>query len=387
MATYNIDDLMKKYAGFRHPYVEIQVDDKSLNGKKGFPVSDVVVDLTCGFDASIAEFSIYDSYDKKTSTIKEKELKQFTQLGSKVEVYTGYGEKGRCIFRGLLTRVNYSFEKGEIPCIRITAMDVKGIMMASNYSKQLKASYYSDAVEEILAKTAYEKLSKASIILDKPHISQTPDKINAMKDASNKQPDRTIEMVAESDYEFVVKAAKKNNFEFFTECGNVYFREAKSNSSTLMEIGPQTGLRSYDISYDLTGLTEKIIVRSTDVGNAKQIQASINFNNAISNTNKAKQFISKSEKVYIDPTCFTQEEAMDRAKSLMETMSYRLGSLRADTAGIPELLPGYFIELNGIGQGPDNKYYLTRVVHRMHKEGYYSCQLEGVANKVKTSLM
>ena len=55
-------------------------------------------------------------------------------------------------------------------------------------------------------------------------------------------------MVAESDYEFVVKAAKKHNFEFFTECGQVYFRKAKSDTSILMEIGPATGMHSFDVS-------------------------------------------------------------------------------------------------------------------------------------------
>lgn len=381
MATYDIEKLMNKYSGFRHPFVEIQVNDKSLNGKKGFPVSDVNIDLTSGYDASVAEFSIYNVFDKNTATFKYKEVETFIHLGSKVEVYAGYGDKGRCIFRGLITRVNFSFEEGEIPCIRITAMDVKGIMMSSNYSKQLKEIYYSDAVDYILHQTAYDKLANAKII-ENINVAKTPDKERSISNPSDKQLDRTIEMVAESDYEFVVKAAKKNNFEFFTECGNVYFRKAKSDTSILMEIGPETGLRSFDIAYDLSGLCEKIVVRSTDVGKAKQIQVSQTFSNKISYKSKASQYIAKSEKVYIDPTCFTEEEANDRAASLMESMSYRFGSLRAETAGIPELLPGHFVELHGLGQGPDNKFYLTRVIHRMHKEGNYSCQLEGVAGQL-----
>lgn len=385
MAKYEIDKLMKKYGGFRHPFVEIQVNDVSLNSKKGFPVSDIVVDLTSGFDASIAEFSIYDAFDKNVSKYKFEDVKKFIFLGSKAEVYAGYGDISRCIFRGLVTRVNFSFEEGEIPCIRVTAMDVKAIMMASNYSKQLKATNYSDAVEEIMKNTAYEKLSNAKIIEDMD-IRKTPDKERELKNPSDKKLDRTIEMVAESDYEFVVKAAKKNNFEFFTECGTVIFRKSKSDTSVVMELGPETGLRSYDISYDLSGLCEKIIVRSTDVGKAKVIQAQRKFTNKISNGNKAAQFIKKSEKVYIDPTCSTQEEADDRAQSLMETMSYRLGTLRAEVVGLPELTPGYFVEFKGLGTGPDNVYYINRVVHKLHKEGYYSCQLEGVAGKVKSRI-
>jgi phage protein D len=111
-------------------------------------------------------------------------------------------------------------------------------------------------------------------------VSDTPDSPDKNNTGSNnKESDRTIEMVCESDYEFVVKAAKKYNYEFFTECGVVYFRKAKSNSEVLMELGPSTGLREFDVEYDITGLVEQIHARSMDTGKAKLIQAKKKFNN------------------------------------------------------------------------------------------------------------
>lgn len=39
------------------------VNDKNISGKNGFTVSDLVIDLTSGFEASTAELSLYGVYD------------------------------------------------------------------------------------------------------------------------------------------------------------------------------------------------------------------------------------------------------------------------------------------------------------------------------------
>ena len=249
MATYEYKNLKEKYGEFEGMVVVIKIDDKDLGDpKKGFPVSDLYVDLTSGYEASIAEFTIYDSYDVSTSSFSSNsQLTKYTKLGSKVQIATGYGTNATVIFQGAIMRVNYYFNDNDIPGVRITAMDVKGIMMSSTYSRQLTATSYSDAVKEILEKSVYTTMQSKGII-ESINVSDTPDKqssgvgsvygdeatdsIGSISGTSglsgeNKETDRTIEMVAESDYEFIVKAAKRYNYEFFTECGNVYFRKAK----------------------------------------------------------------------------------------------------------------------------------------------------------------
>lgn len=50
METYKFEKLVNEYERFQHPKAIIKVNNKSLaNSKKGFPVSDIVVDLTSGF--------------------------------------------------------------------------------------------------------------------------------------------------------------------------------------------------------------------------------------------------------------------------------------------------------------------------------------------------
>ena len=298
----------------------------------------------------------------------------------------GYSGSARCAFVGVITRINYMFEKNDVPCIRVTAMDVKGIMMAGNYSAQLEAKYYSDAVKEILDKTAYEKLGKMGLgVISKTQIDVTPDKQRSLTNPPTGASDRTIEMVAESDYEFVVKAAKKNNFEFFTECGTVYFRKAKSDTSVIMVIGPATGMHSFDVSYDLTGLVEKVIVRGMDVSKAKVITAEKKVTNKISSGNKAKPLLKDSQKVYIDSTISSKEEANDRVESLVESMSYRYGTLECELIGLPELQPGHFIELDGLGNELKNKFYIQRIRHILAKDGHFDTKITAISASIEDS--
>lgn len=380
MAVFTYEQLQGKYGYFDNPEVMIKVGNNELTGKNGFPVGDVVVDLTSGYEASVAEFSIYDTYNLAQNEFTFDSVKKFILLGSKVEIEMGYKKKTTLVFVGVITRVNFLYETEGIPCIRVTAMDVKGVMMAGSYARQLKATNYSDAVSEIFKKTAYNKLKNSGVI-KKIVVQATADKQQVSATAGTSQTtDKTIEMVAESDYEFVVKAGKRNNYEFYTDCGNVIFRKAKANNKILMEIAPTMGLRGFDISYDITGIVDKVIVRGMDVSKAKSIKSEKKLSNKLSQGNNAKQVISGSQKVYLDSTVSSKEDADARAASLAEKISYRYGSMTCEMIGIPILKPGYFIKLYGLGTGADNKFYLTKVRHVYDTDGRYLVTLEGVSD-------
>lgn len=387
MAVYEFDTLKKTYELFQHPMAVIEVNDKDIaSADKTITISDIVVDLTSGYDASIAEFSIYDVYDTAKAQFDTGKVKKFIMLGSKLKIYLGYSTSVRCVFLGVITKINYLFEKDSAPCIRVTGMDVKGLMMSGSYSRQLKATTYSEAVKEILNRTASEKMQNSGCIEDIT-VADTMDRTRELMSGGGilTSPDKSIEMVAESDYEFVVKAAKKNNYEFFTECGHVYFRRAKSDTDILIELGPDTGMQSFDIAYDLTGLVEKVIVKGTDVSKAAVFSAEKSFSNKISRGNKAKRLIAGSQKVYIDSSVSSKDEAAERAASLMESISYRFGKFVVDLVGLPEMLPGHFINLKGLGEGTENKFYLTRVRHTMRQDGMYDVRAEGVSASIENT--
>lgn len=370
MAAFNYQALKKKYEDFAHPIMHIELNGKDFSkNKDGLQVSDIEVEMTSGFEAALATFVIYNCYNRESCEFRFDALKKYICMGSCVVISMGYGTCVREIFRGFISRVNFIFRQDEIPGVEITAMDVKGIMMAGNYARQLKVTCFSDAVKEILNKTAYVRLQSNDVIT-KVEISDTPDK--RPTNSEDKTSDQTIEMVCESDYEFIVKAAKKFNYEFFSIGGVVYFRKAKQNRELLLEASPGEGLRSYEISYDFTGIVEQVEVRGMDVGKSKMISASQKMKNKLSFGNKAKPLIKKSQKVYIDPTITSKEEASYRADYLAEDISYRLGTLEAEFIGLPELTPGRFLKVAGLGSAVSNTFYLVTVRHVMDDRGYFT---------------
>lgn len=395
MAAINVNDLSKKYEGFLDPIVRVYLagNDPEENKKSPMKVVDVVVELTSDLKASIASFSLLNVYSFDVGAFKTKDLKKYISMGTDVQVLMGHATSITTVFVGYISGVDFIYNStapGE-SMIRITAMDIKGVMMANNQSKRLKANYYSDAVKEILDGQTYQNMKNNDIIKDIT-ISDTPDKpsagpaggggVPAGGGAGGGEVDNRIEMVAESDYEFVCKVARKFNYEFFSIGGNVAFRAAKMNTEILAEINPCPEIVYYDVGYDITGIVGEVKVRTMDIGKANKIEVKKKNANKVSLSSKAKPLITNQSYVYVDSAIESQTDADNRAKYILENMSYRLGNLRMVLKGMPEFVPGRFVQLTGFGDAVSNKFYITDVTHEYLAGSGYTTTLEGKASTI-----
>lgn len=390
MAFFDIDSLRSKYGNFVRPKALLEIDGKDFDKNKvGLSVSDIEIELSAGYEASIASFVIYNAFDVDDSKFKVEDLKKVVMLGSSIKLGVGYANSAIYVFYGFVSKINFTYD-GETatPGVEITAMDAKGIMMANNHSRQLKADNYGDAVREIFDEPVYSVMENNGIICGKI-LSDTPDKKPAGSSAgANRASDKTIEIVGESDYEFVVKAAKKFNYDFFVHLGKIVFRRAKDTNDVLIDLAPDSRIiRSLNVEYDISGIVESVEARGMNTADGKVISATEKANNKLSLGNKAKALIKKSEKVYIDTTIQSDTDARNRAASLMEMISYRFGSVECTTMGLPDLMPGYFIDLSGVGTAVSNRFYLTTVKHRLDGSGKgFSTTFYGKAASLSDSM-
>ena len=378
------DKLKSKYYEFANPRAKIELDGKEFAGENGdMIVNDIHIELVSGFEASIATFRIYNVYDAESGEFRYDEISEQIVLGKSVVISLGYLNKLEKVFLGFIAGVDFCYEgEGHLPYIEVSAMDIKGIMMGGSYASQCTTDHYSGAVKEIFNRTAYQNLKSGGGYTD-CRVDETADKKTGGD--KNKVSDYTVEMVSESDYDFVVKAAKKFNFEFFVDRGRIYFRKAKSNTTTLMTIGSGKGLRKFNVGYSLTGLVATVEARAMDAGQGKIITAKEKYPEAgksISTGNQAKKLLGDGTKVYIDPTIKSQSQAEARAAALKEQMSYRLGNLEGTCVGLPDLVPGRFIKLSGLGGPTENRFYLTEVVHDFDDQRGFETRITGCANQV-----
>ena len=385
MDCYSYETLESDYNNFTDPIVQVFVDDENIHDNKGgVSISDVLVDLTCGFEAGQAAFSLYDCYDMVKTKFEYDKVKKYIMLGSTVRVAMGYGMTTREVFRGIIVRVDFVVDETDAPHVRVTAMDVKGIMMANHYHKRLMSDFYSGAIKEIFAQDVYMGLVGPTGVISELSISDTPDMFSLSADVG--ESDKTIEMVGESDYEFIVRCAKRFNYEFFCIGGQVLFREAKSDPSTLLSFSNTSKIFSLNVSYDITGLVSSVTVRGLDAGKAKVIESTMRNSNKISGSSQAKAMINGSEYIYVDPTVTAKDEAQRRAWYVFDDMAYRFGTLDMEIMGIPEVIPGRFIDLNDYGTAVSNTFYVTSVQHHMDRDGRYTTRVIGKAQTLQTDL-
>lgn len=91
----------------------IKVNGKDIaENKSGFAVSDIEIDLTSGYEASIAIFSIYNTFHKDKGEFRVDEVKKYIFLGSSTSISAGYGNIAKNIFRGFIAKVNFYTKKG-----------------------------------------------------------------------------------------------------------------------------------------------------------------------------------------------------------------------------------------------------------------------------------
>lgn len=402
--AYTYKDLKSKYDGFRMPEMQVEVDGNKITEAKKIKVfvSDVVIDLSAGFEASQATFCLYNVFDQTTTSYNFDAIKKYVLLGSVVKLSLGYNKAGLTVFAGVITKVSFFYEEGDIPGIQVTAMDVKAVMMANNSVKQLTANTYSEAVKEIFNQSVYMNLKGDGAITELT-IGATPDAgataalggvtggvgggaaAGAAGNAANAT-DKSIEMVGESDYEFVVKVAKKYNMDFFISAGQVVFRPAKTDTSVLIEISNEFSIQNMTVDYDITSQVGSVEVRGLDPGKAKVLSGKAKNSNKLSQGNKAKSIVSGNTYVYVDPTVSTTEEAQYRAKYIQEDRTYRYGTLELTMIGLPEVMPGRFIKLTGFGKAVENTFYVYAVRHTLDSEGHFRTKIIGRASGQASSL-
>ena len=52
--------------------------------------------------------------------------------------------------------------------------------------------------------------------------------------------------------------------------------------------------------------------------------------------------------------------------------------------GIPDLVPGRFIQVSGLGAPVDNQFYLTAVTHDFTSDSGFRTRIQGCAAQIKT---
>lgn len=345
--------LETKYGNFQVPAMKFIVNGQDLMmTMELIPVSVEITLSLCS--AGMAVIKLAGLYDIEKHSFKA-EVKTRLTPGTVAELEVGYLSVTQKVFKGYVAMVGAEF--GEDAFFVVTLLDVRRLMMISGRKQLLhNVANYSDAVKTILGN--YSMLCSAVI-------EPTSDSLeNPVSQTTN-------------DYEFIVREliqSGKTDREFFVVADKAYFRTPRSVKSPMLTL--QFGRELFGFKVDFSYLNLNVEVIGYDPGEQQAVKASA----------QAKGFLTQSMLQGTAPTLVSPAADADNSQKA----SLRAGALArkseekscvgsGSSVGMPELIPGRYLQIKGLDSMVDHKYYVTEVTHVLNENGFLTYfQIGGV---------
>ncbi len=340
-SNYTYSSLSSQYGGFALPAYKITVGGKEILGDSTSALISLEVTLSLD-DTGTAHFFIQEDYSRSSSSF-DGDLKSTLKVGKVVEISLGYQSDTTLVFKGFIGMLDVLFDVEDTMGFEVIAFDARWLMKTDNAPFKLyEKPNYSDIATEILSR--YKTLCT-------PKVDSTS---NSMTE---------LFMQKERDFDCLTQTlALKTGYEFFIVADEAYFRK-KSTESAFYKIDITTGLKHFSKSERY--LNREIQVQGLDLAFSEAISGKA----TAKNSNQTDIF-SAIPSVYTVPDCLTASEASTIAASLQSRMQSASKTAKGVLLGLPEIVPGRYIEVSQLDSTVNGNYYISEVVHRLDNEGF-----------------
>ncbi|GHU84899.1 hypothetical protein FACS1894198_1580 [Clostridia bacterium] len=114
-------------------------------------------------------------------------------------------------------------------------------------------------------------------------------------------------------------------------------------------------------------MVSSVEVKNTNADTGELIEGKAKSSASYSDGSSASRVMKSANKVFLDSTVYSQEEAQRRAEAKLEDLNWKFGLANIHCVGIPELIPGRFVLVKNLFDDLDKKFYLTNVTHVIEK--------------------
>lgn len=344
--TYTYEALEKKYSRFQVPAAKIKIDGSDIISNKKIHVQEIRASLSLSHAGSV-QVVLNRCYDFENHAL-DSGLKSKAVPGKVLEAELGYGSDTLMIFKGYIAAVDVEFDAAEGISLTITAMDVRRLMMTGGTHYLLHdVKNYSEAFEAVMK--PYKKLC------------------SAVTDATNDQLELPVSQTV-SDYDFITMeliGTGRADREFFVVGDKAYFRKPKSAKSPVISLGIQKGLYHFERSSSYVNYEVEVI--GYDPAGQKNISGKAT---AKSKDQQTAALPAPGKRIWTAPDAVTEAQAKARASALADRLVARGQTGRVECVGIPQIVPGRYIEIRSMDSMLDKKYYVTEVEHQIGEDGF-----------------
>ncbi len=349
----------ERHGEFYVPAFVVKVSGAALTQDRGIGVSQCEVDLTLGA-ASRFSFTVVNTFDVELrefrSAFGERVLDVLT-FGAAVEIAMGYGDRSSLpvLLRGLVTEITTSFAEGGTPELVVSGYDHLFPLTLGKNSHSWARAKDSDVVSELA-----QRYNLATDI------------------ETTRETHAQIEQNQESDFEFLKKLAERNHYEFYVSPDKkLRFGEPRDRGDGIVTLRWGDSLFSFKPEANLAAQVTAVEVYGWDadhkrkiVGKATAGEESGHDPRRQSGGERLRAAIGKETVLQVRQPVFTEAEARQRAKAILNDHAKKFLTGDAESLGLPELLPDRNVDLGNLGAPFSKTYYIKQATHKVDGSGY-----------------
>jgi len=349
--TYTYTALAKKYDNFTAPGFEVLVDGKTLAPGK-YHIPSVEVEISATGTAGGCTFTIEGQYDYKNSKWVN-DADRLIKPGAKLTVNGGYQERKE-LFYGYVDEYALEFKSDDTPCIRVNGLDGLGYLMnhcEPFYAGEKKAK---QIVETVLQKSQSAGFAK-SITVGQLNGFETP----IIKEQLD-------------DWKFLRMMAQRYGATMFAVDGELIFDNVAAKTAPILTLTLGKSVRNFTRRVSLAHQVGSVEVLGRDV-NQKAVKGTASNVTVGGDGKTAAQWVGGLRTSVLrerSEYARTQKECELLAQNRLNGIAMDFVYGEGDCIGIPELIPGRYLKIDGGDELTNGTYFLTKVFHRFSTEGY-----------------
>ncbi len=349
--TYDWTALGKKYDDFSAPSFQVSVDGKELNIGK-YHIPSLEVELTSDGTAGGCSFTIENQFDYEKSKW-DNSAADTIKAGAKLIVTGGYVQKKE-LFYGYVDDYSFDFQEDGCPRMTVTGIDGMGYLMSLREPIYAGKKKPTEIVKSILNKSVSAGFAKKVTVgalsgFDTPLVKEQSD-----------------------DWKFLNLLSQRFGMSLFVVDGELIFDDVTSRTSPIMKLTLGEGLFSFRKRVSLAHQVGKVEVWGRDT-NQKAVKGTASSVTAGGSGKSAAQLVSALKDATLreySEFARTQDECKSLAQRRLNGIAMGLVSGGGECIGMPELIPGRYIEIDGGDKHSNGSYFLTKVKHLFTDEGY-----------------
>jgi phage protein D len=340
-------------ARYYAPEFAVEINGKELTGEVSNVISSITIEQEINKTNNF-KFVVQDELRDGQFQWLGKDLFKY---GNNVSIDLGYVSDRPRMMEGQIQNISANFFTGTAPTFTVEGSDkAYKFLRANSDAKIFRKKTDSQIVKEVAKKADME-----SVIEDTKPIKPIRRKKGG-----------------EDYFKFLSDLAQANKgFEFSLSGRTLYFIEAKKDKDAIMSLSWGKELISFNPVLNTSQAITKVIVRSWDRKGKKKIEGVAKAGQEKKQEGKKKLASQVAREIYGDVVKVITErparsvaEAKQIAEAELEKGSDNFIKGSGETIGIPQLKPGVCIELEGLGDWFQGKYYVEKVAHTIDSNGY-----------------